>query len=75
MSEKENGKPDQESGQSEGQAESQPEGYPPTSVSFDDVDTVNKSRSSSEGDTVDLSREADSDSRGDDPNPRTDDTE
>lgn len=85
MSEKENGnnvnsgesreQPTQQQQGSEDTTESQPVDYPPTSVSFDDVDTVEKSQSPSEGDTVDLSQEDDSASQGSDPDSKTDDTE
>ena len=63
------GKGDRGSGSGESQeqgAEERPstqpeEGYPPTSVSFDGDDVVEKSEQSSEGDTVDLSERDDSD--------------
>jgi hypothetical protein len=44
------------------QPASRPEGYPPTSVQFEGHDVVEKSRGSSEGETIDLSRSEDSDS-------------
>ena len=66
MSEKGNGNnPGSGETQEQQGSEGQPEGYPPTSVSFDDPDTVEKAQPPSEGDAADLSQEDESGSKTD----------